>query len=163
MGALLVLVTRAPLGLRPAPTVRGVAPRVGGRRCRGERDRRDDHGAHSAGVDCRRLSRRHPFRAGCCCGSPSAPYGPRKPPSAPRWPPPVPVLSAQPAEGCCRPPLWALPHPGRARDRRAGGGHRAGHRYRGLAIRLAGRAFRQPCRADAGAPRHQRGRCDRRV
>ena len=39
----------------------------------------------------------------------------------------------------------ALPHRGRACDERAGGGHRTGHRYRGLVVRLAGRAWPHRC------------------
>ncbi len=88
-----------------AAAVGGVAAGISGRGSGGERDRGDNPGAAGAAGDGR------PRAAGAGAGLAAVantgrgPSGPRSPPSARRWPPPVPVLSAKPAEGCCRPQL----------------------------------------------------------
>lgn len=58
--------------------------------------------------------------------------------------------------------LWFVSHRRRARDGRAAGAHGVGHRYRRLDVRLAGRPVRQSGSTAADALGHQRGRCGRR-
>ena len=87
LGAGLVAITRAPLGLRPPASVVGRAAGLGRGRAGGARCRGGDGAAAGAGGDGRARPARRTASAGCCCASRSARCGRRRPRTGRRWAP----------------------------------------------------------------------------